>query len=178
MDDPLFDPWSLDEETAPADARTKPRWRSRDTPSPVVPEPRPVAPTPDPAPSPRMPRSRLPGTPGFLRTMAAPRLRETALRLSMARHEARVDDLLDGPAPTLRLVLQPWSSPLADERPREGVLEIGIEDPDPQHVVVRYGISCSEPPVVREDRIPTTKLSSSWLDARLLDFVTLVLDEA
>ncbi|MGD8281575.1 MAG: hypothetical protein PVF69_10500 [Gemmatimonadota bacterium] len=110
--------------------------------------------------------------------MAVPRLEETALRLTMARHDAQVEDLLDDPAPLLRLTLRPWSSPLSDEEPREGHLEIGLEDLDQEYVTVRSWLAEPGASAVREDRIATTRITSSWLDSRLLDFIGLVLDQA
>jgi hypothetical protein len=125
-----------------------------------------------------MPHSRLTGTPGFLRTMAVPRLQETALRLSMARHQAHLEDLLDAPEPVLQLTLRPWSSPLAEEKPGVGHLVIGIQTLAQEYVTLRYWVGGPDGAPPRDDRIATDKITSSWLDCRLLDFIGFVLGEA
>lgn len=181
MDDPLFDPWCLDEEPSPpGEPREKSRWRSPEATGPMVPAPGPVVDRlePEQVPARRTPRSRLSGTPGFLRSMAAPRLQAAAQRASMARHDARMEDLLDSPRPTLGLTLLPWTPPLSTAEPVRGRLEIGIQDREGEHVTLRYRIAGADGPTLGEERIATAKLTASWLDARVLDFIARVLAEA
>lgn len=182
MDDPVFDPWGLDDEPPAAEPRKTVRWRSPDVPTSHVPgqTSRGSASRPhdkSELSTTRRPRSRLTGTPGFLRSMAAPRLREGAQRLTMARHYAYVDDLLDSPRPALRLVFRPWQSPLAGGASPEGLFEIRPDGPNGEYVTFTYQVN-SHDASTHEDSIATSKLTASLLESRLVAFVTLVLDEA
>jgi len=110
--------------------------------------------------------------------MAAPRLSDIAQRLLMARHDAQVEDLLDGSPPVLRLALRPWQGPLAGPDPVEGTLEIEPIGMEQDAVVVRSACEDPERPWAEEERIPAAKLTAAWLEGRILAFVGKVLDRA
>lgn len=172
MDDPIFDPWGDDDtgaaDTAPVPAPVKgaaPRWRSASARPPVRP--------------PSVERARLPGAAGFLRSMAVPRLEEVVQRLELARHEAALEDALDGPVPRVRLWLRAHPGPLDEEEPRgrsrlEMVLE---EEPEPLLRLRAWADPTSEDPS-QLGEISLGRLGASWLDERVMMFVGDVLGRA
>jgi hypothetical protein len=113
-----------------------------------------------------------------LRSIAAPRLTDIAQRLALARHEAAVEDHLDAFPPVLRLTVRPWRGPLAAPDAVEGVLEIMPLGVEQDAVGLRYACEAPERPLAEEERIPTAKLTASWLEGRVLGFVGQVLDRA
>lgn len=174
MDDPVFEPWSLEE--TPEGAAPQVRWRSRRAGAPP-----PMRPQTSPSPSVHRPRvttptARLAGTRGFLRSMAVPRLQEATQRLSMARHDVRLEDLLDSSPPLIRVALKPWRGPLADADDPGGVFELSIDYGPEEHAVAHSKLLGPGGPMSREERVPTRKLGGEWIDARVLDFIGLVLD--
>jgi len=175
MDDPIFDPWCL--ESAPATPSTSPRWRQR---GPVPP---PTPPKQSFSRGPRLvgsaeahTRRRLSGTPGFLRSMAVPRLRDTVNRLVMARHHARLEDRLDETPPTILLEMSSWQGPLEDEGPTvSGRLEVGIEEGPEERVVVRSLWQSPAGEQTAVDTIPVSKVGVTWLEGHILRLVEVIL---
>lgn len=193
MDDPIFDPWSVDGEEASVEGAAdtpQPRWRSRAAPTPRVPPPfTPTVPSQVPPsrsvgpeslqPGAPTPRGRLAGTAGFLRSMAVPRLLEIVRQLEMARHEAQVDDQLDDATPVLRLRLRAWRGPwTAKLSPPVGALELRLEGGPDGEVWVRQWLDLSSDEPSEESRIPVTKVSAAWLQSLALRFVEGVLSRA
>jgi hypothetical protein len=157
VDDPVFDPWGGEPEAAPA--RASGRWSAPATP-PTLPAP----------------RSRLAGTPGFLRTMAAPRLEQVAHRLEMARHGAAVEDLLDGVPPAIRLTVRPWSNPMdEDVEPAAGMLEFVVEPGAHGMILAQSWTGASFDVPLEELRVPPGSFGAAWLEARVLDFLARLL---
>ncbi len=159
VDDPLFDPWGRDAENAHAPSRVPTRWRAPAGPPPSLP-----------------PRARLAGTPGFLRTMAVPRLQEVALRLHMARHHAVVEDHLDGAPPLIRLTVRPWRGPWSEgQEPPEGTLELVLE-PGAEGMVIAeswIGPAAKEPAALA--RVAPAKFGAAWLEGQVFDFLARLL---
>ena len=176
MDDPIFDPWSRDEDSPSAETRRPQRWRFRGASAPTFQAGSSSSLSPPERNAPRTPRARLAGTPGFLRTLAVPRLEEAAQRLTMARHQAFVEDLLDASPPVVRLTLKPWQAPLASGRSAEGRLLIGLPDPNGETVSLSYDLGDQGEPVV--EHVPAARLSGTWLEFNILAFIGRVLDEA
>jgi hypothetical protein len=171
MEDPLFDPWSAQEDSTPAEASSPRRWRSPNaslTTKPPTWATRPAAAEPP----------RLLGIPGFLRLLAVPSLEDTALRLNMARHEAWIEDLLESPAPVARLTLRPWQGPWEHRGSVEGYLEIGIDDDDDEMLTLQSWVMGAEDAILAEERLPASRFSASWLQSRTLDFIERVLSAA
>ncbi len=151
MDDPLFDPWAA-ETDAPA-SHSPPRWRA-----PV----RPVRAAP----------VRLAGTPGFLRTLVVPRFQEIAVKLQMARHDARVEDSLDASPPRVRLTVRLWRGPFNEqEGPAEGTLELALETAPTPEVVACTWIGPSSGPPAEEVTVSPPKLGAAWLESQVVDFL-------
>jgi hypothetical protein len=125
------------------------------------------------------PRDRLSGTPGFLRTMAVPRMEEFAQRLQMARHDAVVEDLLDGTPALVRLTVRPWRGPWTDDpAPPRGILELALEAGTEERVTVRSWLSPEAPAPYEEVRVPPSKVGAAWLEGAILDFVARLLARA
>ncbi len=178
MDDPLFDPWAPEPDSpappSPSRSSSAPgRWRAPAGPPPSVPRPsieRAPGPAGDAA------RTRLPGTAGFLRTMAVPRLHDIALRLQMARHDARVEDALDQVPPAVSLVVRPWSGPWSDDDvPVDGMLELTVSPGAAGEVVARVWLGASHDQLADEVTVTSAKLGASWLEGRVLDFLARLL---
>lgn len=110
--------------------------------------------------------------------MAASRLTDMAHRLTMAGHDALLEDRLDGTPPVLELTLRPWRGPLAPQDAIEGTLQIRPGGVDQDTVRVRAACDSPELPWVEEDQIPAPKLTAAWLEARVLSFVGQVLARA
>ena len=178
MDDPIFDSWTRDTEPPPSAVPRAPRWRSPETAGPTVPvAPSSAAPRAARAPT-SPPRARLSGTPGFLRTMAVPRLEDIAQRLVMARHEAVVEDLLDEAPPIVRLTMRPWRGQLAaPSAVAEGSLELAIEE-GTEEISLHVWLGPRTGPSSDQERVPTAKLGAAWLEGRVLSFVQRLLDLA
>ena len=172
MDDPVFDPWSAQEDPPPAEASSPRRWRSPNAPLATRSATRTNRPAPAEPP-------RLLGIPGFLRLLAVPILADTALRLNMSRHEAWIEDLLESPAPVARVTLRPWQGPWEHRGSVEGYLEIGIDDDDDDEVLtLRSWVIGTEDATLAEERLPASRFSASWLQSRVLDFIERVLAAA
>lgn len=182
MDDPVFDPWGADAE-APTPAPAPGRWRVPAGPPPSVPPVRAQARAPSVA-RPRHagtmpPHARLSGTPGFLRSMAVPRMEEFALRLQMARHEAVVEDMLDTTPALVRLTVRPWRGPWTEElSPPRGTLELAMEPGPEERVAVRVWLFAEAEAPSEEVRVPPPKLGAAWLEGTVLDFVERLLARA
>lgn len=177
MDDPIFDPWGLDIERTPPGAPTPLRWRSQSSGKPTAPV-RPPAPGPPDRAAIPTPRARLVGTPGFLRTMAVPRLKEMAQRLVLARHDAVVEDLLDASRPRVQLTVRPWRAPLTPHEASDGRLELGIEDEGEERISLRFWLGAHSEVPTGQESIPTAKLDGAWLEGRVLGFLGQLLDRA
>jgi hypothetical protein len=113
--------------------------------------------------------------------MAEPRLVDFAQRLSMARHDAAVEDLLDGSPPRLLLSLRPWRGPWTDElSPPQGTLELALEAGPEGQVAVRMWLDAN--PEADEPtemvRLAPARLSAAWLEGLTLDFVGRLLARA
>ncbi|MEQ1856732.1 MAG: hypothetical protein ABL963_09685 [Longimicrobiales bacterium] len=194
MDDPLFDPWASEPDApAPPQSPQAPvRWRALAGPPPSVPRSRldrtpaaagPVSATPmDAAPTPPrrpagvVPRARLAGTPGFLRTMAVPRLHDVASRLQMARHTASVEDALDDVPPAVTLAVRPWSGPwTADDVPVDGMLELMVSPGAEGEVIARTWLGPRHDILDHEVSVAPAKLSAAWLEGRVFDFLARLL---
>lgn len=153
-----------------------PRWRSPAGPGPTPP------PSPHAGPDLRRAsvsadRPRLAGTPGFLRSMAVPRLEEIVRRLQMARHQAAVEDFLEAEPPTLRFTLRPWRGPWTEElAPPSGRLVLSLEDED--SVSVRAWLDPESEEPEHEAKVPPMRVSAAWLERLVLDFVERLLSRA
>lgn len=172
MDDPIFDPWGVEAASAGAvgprtaatpqpPASTPPsRWRSTGGALRARPG------------SASVQRARLPGTAGFLRTLAVPRLLDAALRLEMARHTATVEDLLDAAPPSLRLLLRPWRGPWTEELSAPlGVLELVLADGPGGPVTVRTWLDAESAEPTDEMEVPPSRVGAAWLDQAVVAFV-------
>jgi hypothetical protein len=111
--------------------------------------------------------------------MAVPRLQEVARRLQVARHEAAVEDHLEGTPPLVRLRFRPWRGPLSrGAGPAEGTLEIALADGGEGQVVARAWLDASTDVPDQEARVHLSRLGAAWLEARVLDFVGRLLANA
>jgi hypothetical protein len=118
----------------------------------------------------------LAGTPGFLRTMAVPRLEQVAQRLQMARHEAHVEDLLDGVPPAIRLTVRPWSNPMDEGRePMAGMLEFVVEPVAHGMILAQSWTGASFDVPLEELRVPPGSFGAAWLETRVLEFLAKLL---
>ncbi len=179
MEDPIFDPWSVEaEERAEPPPRTS-RWRSPGSAGSTIPATRP---TPSPAMSTvptSHPRARLAGTAGFLRSMATPRLEAISRRLRMARHETSLQDLLGESPALLRFEIRPRPGPLSESVQLEpGRLEVALEEGPAEHVVARFWLDLSSDVPSEQVRIATAKLEAAWIEELALHFVERVLSRA
>ena len=181
MDDPIFDPWGFESEAPPPTAPAN-RWRA---PSGLTPTPPATARSGPrgtlseirgPAP---LPRARLAGTAGFLRSMAVPRIEEIARRLQLARHRAVLEDLLEGAPPLLRLTVHPWRGPWTKPlAPPVGVFELRIEPKADEELTLRLRLDLDADQPHEEVTLQVSQLNGASLDARVLEFVEKLLARA
>ncbi len=193
MDDPLFDPWGFEAEPPaersaktpsarpPAKAGSGPRWRPPSGLSPGLPatSAQHVAHGLKPLKSGMVPKARLAGAPGFLRSMAAPRLHEFVGQLQMAHHEASMEDDLEGAPPRLRLAMRPWRGPWTEDlAPPQGILELSLPEGAEGPVTVRVWLDAEAATPDEESRVPTARLGAAWLEQLVLGFVERLLARA
>ncbi|MBM4183335.1 MAG: hypothetical protein FJ207_03815 [Gemmatimonadetes bacterium] len=125
------------------------------------------------------PRARLAGAPGFVRTMAMPRLHDLAQRLQLARHEAAAEDLLEDTPPSIRLIFKPWRGPWTEElSPPRSMLVLVLASEPEDRIIVRTWLDGEANEPADETSIPTTKVSAAWLESVVLEFVERVLARA
>ena len=94
----------------------------------------------------------------------------------MARHQASVEDFLDGSPPALRLSFRPWRGPWTEKlSPPGGVLELALEDGPEGPVTVRVRLDPEAPEPTEELRVSPAKLGAAWLEGHALGFVERVL---
>jgi hypothetical protein len=109
--------------------------------------------------------------------MAVPRLEEVARRLQMARHQAAVEDLLEGTPPTLRFSVRPWRGPWTEElSPPRGTLVLSLEGEDAVRVCAWLDPEADEP--AEEASVPPMRINAAWLERLVLDFVERLLARA
>jgi hypothetical protein len=117
-------------------------------------------------------RARLAGTPGYVRSMAVPRLEEIAQRLQLARHEAVAEDLLDAALPVARLTFRPWRGPWTEKlSPPASALELAVTSPHSEQIAVRVWLDVEASEPTEEIRVPPSKLGAGWLEGVVLEFV-------
>jgi hypothetical protein len=110
--------------------------------------------------------------------MAVPRLRAVIVRLQIARHEAWLEDLLEGSPPLIRMTMRPWRAILTHTPPPPlATLEVELEDQEEASVVARMWIEPTVKPET-EVRVPVARVSAGWLEDVSLEFVERVLDRA
>lgn len=184
MDDPLFDPWGSEPESPPPVSAGGGRWRAPAGNTPPTPpatygrgERRVTG--PDGSRPTLLPRARLAGMAGFLRTMSVPRIEEVAQRLQLARHDAVVEDLLDQTPPRIRLTVRPWRGPWTEGlSPPAGVLELELDTGEDEQVIMRIWLDPEADEPTAETSVPPARLGAAWLDAQVLDFVAKLLERA
>lgn len=119
------------------------------------------------------------GTADFLRAVAVPYLEALCARLRLGRHHASLDDLLDEPERLLRFRLIPWLGPLSDPVAEEtALLEIGLGGERDESAMVWHWIDRSGQAPDRTVTVPSSKLTASWVERVVLDFVGEVLERS
>ena len=174
MDDPIFDPWSVDTEESASESApppTSPRWRSPVRAGPVVPPPQVPPRSLGPAPV-----ARLRGAEGFLRAVAVPTLEEIAGRLRVARHSAAVLDRLAETPAVVRLSMRPWRGPPSgDPAAPIATLELALEAGGEHLVAQVSGDGDSGPPGHDRSRIPVGELDTARIERLASEFIARVL---
>jgi len=94
----------------------------------------------------------------------------------MARHRTQVDDRLDQPKPSLRLLMRPWQAPFANGTEGAGavleiVLEIVLDQGPAPTVAGQFWIDSPSAAPTHLARIDAKRLTGAWVDRLLLDFV-------
>jgi hypothetical protein len=164
MDDPIFDPWGADTSGAGASAPAPSRWRSRGG-IPSLPL---ASDTREPG--------RLPGTRGYLRTMASPRLGSLIARLQLAQHDAALEDALEGSPPLIRITFRPRRGPFTQAPPSPfATLEFEIQEGEEEVIVARWWVEPTVKPTA-ESTVAPSGASGAWLERVCLAFVEQVFD--
>lgn len=126
-----------------------------------------------------LPRTRLAGMAGFLRTMSVPRIEEVAQRLQLSRHDAVIEDLLDQARPRIRLTVRPWRGPWTEGlSPPAGMFELELQGGGDDQVIMRIWLDVDGAEPSAETTVPPARLGAAWLDAQVLDFVARLLERA
>lgn len=117
------------------------------------------------------------GPEDHLRSLAAPLLEVVSRRLRLARHDASVDDLLEAPERLIRFRLDPWPGPFQEPgSARAAMLEIAVGGEDVEVVTAWYWLDgLAEAPQTMPS-VSTTRLTASWVERTILDFVGKVLE--
>ena len=111
--------------------------------------------------------------------MAVPRLQDVTQRLQMARHEASVEDRLDGSPPSLRLTLRPWRGPWTEElHPPQGLLEVTLDAGPDGPVTLRTWLDDEADRPTEEAEVSPSKLSAGWLGSHVVHFIERLLARA
>ena len=106
-------------------------------------------------------------------------MEEFAQRLQMARHDAVVDDMLDGTPALLRLTVRPWRGPWTEElAPPRGTFELALEPGAEEGVTVRLWLDLEAQAPSDAARVPPSRISAAWLEGAILDFVARLLARA
>ena len=101
------------------------------------------------------------------------------LRLQMARHEAVVEDLLDGTPARVRLTVRPWRGPWTEDLSAPcGTLELAMEPGPEERVAVRMWLDSEAEAPSEALSVPPAKLGAAWLEGAVLDFVARLLSRA
>lgn len=98
----------------------------------------------------------------------------------MARHWARVEDLLDSPQARVALLVRPRHAPLSlGAEPPLGRFELSVGlTPPVENVVARFWAHPQSQPPEGTSSVSLRRFDSTWLDARVVDFVRAVLSHA
>ena len=156
IEDPLFEPWSVDAEPKPAPVGGSALG--------------------EPAIGPRMGEV---STVDFIRATAGALLDVVAARLRLSRHETSLHDMLDEPPHVLRFELKPWPGPLSDwTSDRAAVLEIGFIAGSADTVSAWCWLDHASEAPSEIATIPSSTLTASWLESVILDFVAKVLERS
>jgi hypothetical protein len=110
--------------------------------------------------------------------VAVAEIQSMGQRLGAARHYTTVQDLLELPAPTLRVLI--WPKPGLLEReagPALATMELVLEG-EPAVLTASYWWGSRPQDVIAMARIPCWALSLEWTRAQALDFIQIVLDQA
>lgn len=176
----LFDPWSDEAPggasprfastgalepgvvvpAAPANSR-HPRWESRPSEAAV-----PVGPPPDPSTQPA----------DFLRKVVVPEFQRFARRLEASRHYTTVQDLLDLPTPTVRVLIWPRPGLLDPSDSRIlATFQLMLER-SASRVRTSFWLGARPGVVIPMAEATLDQLALPWVETQLLDFVQRVLD--
>jgi hypothetical protein len=176
----LFDPWSDEAPGAPS-----PRFAATGALEPglVVPEPstdpesprwesppsegvEPPGPPPDPVTHPSH----------FLRSVVVPEFQRFARRLEASRHYTTVQDLLDLPTPTVRVLIWPRPGLLDPSDSRIlATFQLMLER-SASRVRTSYWLGARPGVVIPMAEVTLDQLAFPWVETQLLDFLQRVLD--
>jgi hypothetical protein len=125
----------------------------------------PVAPTPDAAANPTE----------FVRRVVVAEIQSMGQRLGAAHHYTTVQDLLELPAPTLRVLIWPKPGLLDREAGRAlATMELVLEG-EPAVLTASYWWGSRPQDVITMARLSCSDLTLDWTRARVLDFIQNIL---
>lgn len=100
-------------------------------------------------------------------------------RLRIARHDTQLDDLLDEPPSLLRFHVRPWLGHFARSgSDRSAMLEIGLSSNAEERVTAWYWLDELGEAPDESLSLPVEKLTASWIERVILDFVAKVLERS
>ena len=153
IEDPLFEPWFVDEEPTPTSVGGSP---SDETAMESF--------------------SGEEGTVEFLRAQAVALLHAVGARLRLSHHETSVHDHLDQLPRLVRFELEPWAGPLSERaHGRVAMLEIGLSTESADTVTAWQWLDRVSEAPSEIAAVHSSKLTVSWLESIILDFVAKVL---
>ena len=107
-----------------------------------------------------------------LGALVMPQIEDLIRRLEMARHRTTVDDRLDRSPPSIRIKVDPWRAPFDEGPPVSGsVLEILAEDDGAPIVLGRIWLDALSETPTEQSHIEVGKLTPTWIEGLLFDFV-------
>ena len=107
-----------------------------------------------------------------LRALATPRFHAVSQRLRLARHETALEDRLDEPSRLLRFEVSPWGGPFRAARRRaSAMLEIGLAHGSDDVVTAWYWLDRTSEAPQRTTSVAGDRLSATWIEQVILDFV-------
>ncbi len=112
----------------------------------------------------------------FLRRVVVPGFQRFARRLEASRHYTTVQDLLDLPTPTVRVLIWPRPGLLDPSESRILATFQLVLERQATRVRTSYWVGAKPEVVIPMAEVPLDRLAFSWVETQLLDFVQRVLD--
>ncbi|MDH5589313.1 MAG: hypothetical protein OEZ65_11755 [Gemmatimonadota bacterium] len=112
----------------------------------------------------------------ILRSVGVPAMKSVGDRLEAARHFTMIQDLLDLPDPSLRMLIWPHPGSFGMSEGRtQATLELRVESGDEPTVVASHWFASDPTHPIVQARAPLVDADLPWLRTQVVDFVESVL---